>query len=87
MSQATAASVPPRSRRIRRGKGPTGTDTRYRHAVARRPRPVYLDDIGDGESAGWPGWLIPSSLIAVMSAISAYHFDALMAALRAIVLV
>lgn len=86
MSHATAASISPR-RRALRGNGPTGTDTRYRHAVARRPRRVYLDDARNGESTGWPNWLIPSSLIAVMASISAYHFDALMAALRAVILI
>lgn len=86
MSHATVAS---RSSFRRRGRGASSSsamavDSRYRSAVVRR-RPQALP-VPDAEPEAWPNWLVPSALTAVMATISAYHFDALLAALRALIL-
>ncbi len=58
-------------------------DARYRNAVVRRPqRARPLQEL---EPDPWPNWLIPSALMAVMASMSAYHFDALLAALRSVI--
>lgn len=60
-------------------------DSRYRNAVVRRrPQAMPLVEI---EAEVWPNWVIPSVLTGVMASISAYHYDALLAALRSLILV
>ena len=84
MSHATAASRPSLSRRRSRGASTAmAIDARYRNTVVRRPqRARPLQEL---ESEPWPNWLIPSALVAVMASMSAYHFDALLAALRSVI--
>lgn len=83
MSHSAAASLSPTQapgRRRARGASVSAmaVDSRYRSAIARRhnrarPAPAYMED-------QWPNWIVPSALVTVMTAISVYHADALLAA-------
>ncbi len=88
MSHSAAASLSPiQTPGRRRGRGASvstmAVDSRYRSAVARRqnrarPAPAYVED-------QWPNWIVPSALVSVMTAISIYHADALLAAVLKLV--
>jgi len=84
MSHANAASLSPSSRRRSRGASPSmALDTRYSKSASRRQR--HTRPVPVAEELVWPNWLIPSALITVMGSISAYHYDALISALRSVV--
>ncbi len=84
MSHANAASLFPSPRRRSRGASSSmALDTRYSKSASRRQRHTRPAPVA--EELVWPDWLIPGALITVMAAISAYHYDALLAALRSVV--
>jgi hypothetical protein len=77
MNSAIATSAQALRRRNATATPSMAIDAPYRHAVSRRRGPAP-----GSEDYGWPQWFMPSALVTVMAAITLYHHQALLSALR-----